>query len=337
MHEAPRARLPNHLQDRWVGLPDLAGLLVSGVAAAIAPLQVLLVAFAFLGPFHYLTEIFWLRRKKFYFAEGMVSSRVYVTLACAMAVLGFVEHAYRRDFGVWVVGSLLLLSLTVWVRNAYAIAAIAVAAIVTGFFLRTWVYFIAVMVPTLVHVFFFTWTFMLSGALRDKRATWRKWLNPALMVVIPVLLVALPMHYAAPSGIWLRAEAASFGTIHKKLAGDLHHTVVLNEQMLNDRVLAGMLRLFAFVYLFHYLNWFAKTELLEWHKVSRRGWAAIVVLYAASMGAYVWNFQFGFLVATFLSMLHVLLEFPLNWHTLRFLSDKVRRRRLVPAEARIAA
>ena len=34
---------------------------------------------------------------------------------------------------------------------------------------------------------------------------------------------------------------------------------------------AGVLRFLAFIYLFHYLNWFAKTEELPqlWHKVSR--------------------------------------------------------------------
>ena len=309
------------------GWADLAGLLISGVAAAIAPLQVLLLAFAFLGPFHYLTEIVWLRKKQFYFSEGLVKPPVYVALAIVMAVLALLEHVVKHDFGVWVVGSLLLLSLTVWVRNVYAILAIALAAVVTGFFLRTWVYFIAVLVPTLVHVFFFTWTFMVSGALRDRRATLMKWLNPTLMVVIPLVLVFVPMHYAEPSGIWLRGESGTFGAMHHKLAGDLHHTVAINQQLLNDRVVAGLLRLFAFVYLFHYLNWFAKTELLAWHKVSRRSWVGISLLYAGSVAVYAVKFEWGFLLATFLSMLHVLLEFPLNWHTLRFVSRRMRRRR----------
>ncbi len=308
-----------------IGWADFAGLIVSGVAAAIAPLQVLLLAFAFLGPFHYLTEIAWLRKKQFYFAEGIVSLRIYVLLAIAMAALMVLEGLLKLDFDAWMVGLLLLLSLSVWVRNVYAILAIAVAAIVTAFFLRTWVYFVAVMVPTLVHVFFFTWTFMVSGALRNKRAGLAKWMNPTLMVAIPLLLIFLPMHYAPPTGMWLRGEADSFGAIHHKLAGDLHHTMTLNAQLLNDRVVAGLLRLFAFVYLFHYLNWFVKTELLQWHKVSRRGWSVIALIYISSMGVYVWNFRMGFVVSTFLSMLHVLLEFPLNWHTLRFVLGRMRR------------
>ena len=82
------------------------------------------------------------------------------------------------------------------------------------------------------------------------------------------------------------------------------------------------IRVFAFVYLFHYLNWFAKTELLQWHKVSRPQWVVIGILYVASLACYLWSFTLGFVVATFLSMLHVLLKFPLNWHTLRFVAGE---------------
>jgi hypothetical protein len=327
--------MPAQQRMQWAAIADFAALLVSGVAAAIAPLQVLLLAFAFLGPFHYLTEIAWLRKKKFYFDEGLVPPSVYVGIAVAMAVVGVIQYIVHRDLGFWIVGTLLLLSLTVWVRNAYAIAAIAIAALITGFFLRTWVYFVAVMVPTLVHVFFFTWTFMVSGALRSKTASWKKWVNPSLMVAIPLVLLFLPMHYAEPSGFWLKGEVATFGALHHKLAGNFHHVVNINEKMLNDRVVAGILRLFAFVYLFHYLNWFTKTELLHWHKTSRRVWGTILVLYAASAALYAWNFRWGFLVATFLSMLHVLLEFPLNWHTLRFVSGRLRHH--APQPARPAA
>ena len=299
---------------------DLAALVVSGVAAAIAPLQVFLLAFAVLGPLHYLTEIAWLRRKRFYLREVGVSSRAYVLLAMAAVTVSVLSRVLNHDMWFWTVGAMLLISLSVLVRNVYAILAIAVATVVTAFFLKTWVFFIAVMVPTLVHVFFFTWTFMVSGALRDKSAARMKWLNPALMLAIPAVLVFLPLHYAQPGGLWLRSEGMTFAAIHAKLVGDLHHTMAFDATMLNDAVVAGVLRVFAFVYLFHYLNWFAKTELLEWPRVSRRGWVGIGALYVASLCPYVWSFRAGFIVSTFLSLLHVLLEFPLNWQTLRYLA-----------------
>jgi hypothetical protein len=308
----------------WASLADFAALLVSGVAAAVAPLQTLMLAFGLLGPFHYLTEMAWLRKKNFYFNEGLVPAPVYAGGAIVLAFAGFVGYTERRDLTVWIVGLLLVLSLSVWMRNTYWIAAVAVAALVTGVYLRTWVYFLGVMVPTLVHVFFFTWTFMVSGALRGRQGAWPRWVNPGLLLAIPLALFFLPVRYAEPGGFWLKCESETFGAIHQKLAGDLHHVVAINQGLLNDPVAAGLLRLFAFVYLFHYLNWFTKTELLNWHKTSRRVWTGIWVLYAASASFYLWDFRLGFLAATFLSLLHVLLEFPLNWHTLRFLSGHMR-------------
>ena len=75
--------------------PDLAALLLSGVLAAAAPLQVFLLAYALLGPFHYLTEIAWLRKKQFYFREGLISSRSYLLLAVGMAVLWVLLAIWR--------------------------------------------------------------------------------------------------------------------------------------------------------------------------------------------------------------------------------------------------
>jgi hypothetical protein len=90
--------------------------------------------------------------------------------------------------------------------------------------------------------------------------------------------------------------------------------------VLADPVVAGLLRLSAFAYLFHYLNWFAKVDLLQWHKLPKGLWAMLAVMYAASLSAYAFSFAAGFLVANFLSLLHVLLEFPLDWQALRFVA-----------------
>ncbi len=285
-------------------------------------MQVFLFSFAVLGPLHYLTEIAWLEKKKFYLKDSAVPSRSYMLLALVAVVLSLASHLLKHDLWFWTMGAMLLISLSVWIRNAYAIAAVAMAAVVTSLFLRTWAFFIAAMVPTLVHVFFFTWTFMVSGALRERQKTFVKWLNPLLAGAIPVILMFLPMHYGQPGGFWLKAESMTFLSIHSKLAGDLHHTMVLNGTLLNDPVVAGLMRVFAFAYLFHYLNWFAKTELLEWHKISRRGWMSIAVIYAVCLVSFRVDLRLGFLVSSFLSLLHVVLEFPLNWHTLRFVAGE---------------
>jgi hypothetical protein len=130
--------------------------------------------------------------------------------------------------------------------------------------------------------------------------------------------------YSTPGSYWIHAEAG-FSSLHVYLARLLGHNLHPDATILADSAAAGVLRFLAFIYLFHYLNWFAKTELLEWHKVSRQSWVWIATLYGVSVGCYLWNFAAGFYLVNFLSMLHVFLEFPLNWHTGRFLTDSTAR------------
>ena len=305
---------------RGFGWGDLAALVVSGVAAAVAPLQVFLLAYVLLGPFHYLTEIAWLKQKKFYFGDGLVSPRTYAWAAGGLALVGAADFVAKRGLSFWVVGALLLLSFSVWIRNVYVLAVIAVAGVVAKELSPAVVVLVAVIVPTVVHVFFFTWIFMMSGALRSKSLGWARWVNPVLTLAIPLALVFATVHYRTPGAFWVRSEASSFGPFHQYLAGLLHHTMRLDASVLSDPVVAALLRLSAFAYLFHYLNWFAKVDLLQWHKLPWRSWAVLTALYAASLGVYGFGFATGILVANFLSLLHVLLEFPLDWQALRFVA-----------------
>ncbi|MCU1350437.1 MAG: hypothetical protein JWO56_3467, partial [Acidobacteria bacterium] len=71
-----------------------------------------------------------------------------------------------------------------------------------------------------------------------------------------------------------------------------------------------------FAYTYHYLNWFSKTSIIKWHEVSRRRALAIGLLWAAAVGVYAYDYSIGIGVLYLLSMLHVLLEFPLDHQTL---------------------
>ena len=50
---------------------NFLALVLSAVAASLAPLQVFIFVYAFVGPLHYLTEIAWLKKKDFYFGGGV--------------------------------------------------------------------------------------------------------------------------------------------------------------------------------------------------------------------------------------------------------------------------
>lgn len=73
-----------------------------------------------------------------------------------------------------------------------------------------------------------------------------------------------------------------------------------------------LMRFIAFAYLYHYLNWFSKTEIIQWHKVPKIRFFAVIILWLAACGFYLYDYGLGLSVLFFLSFTHVLLEFPLN-------------------------
>jgi len=73
-----------------------------------------------------------------------------------------------------------------------------------------------------------------------------------------------------------------------------------------------LMRFIAFAYMYHYLNWFSKTEVIRWHKVPKVRFAFVILIWLSACGLYAYNYALGLSFLFFLSFTHVLLEFPLN-------------------------
>lgn len=73
-----------------------------------------------------------------------------------------------------------------------------------------------------------------------------------------------------------------------------------------------LMRFIAFAYMYHYLNWFSKTEVIRWHKIPKARFIAILVIWAIASVFYAYDYSLGLSILFFLSFTHVLLEFPLN-------------------------
>lgn len=72
-------------------------------------------------------------------------------------------------------------------------------------------------------------------------------------------------------------------------------------------------RFISFAYTYHYLNWFSKTKIIGWHNVSTRRRIIILTVWIVSLLCYAYNYMIGYQILLFLSIVHVFLEFPLNW------------------------
>jgi len=79
----------------------------------------------------------------------------------------------------------------------------------------------------------------------------------------------------------------------------------------------------SFIYMYHYLNWFSKTTLIQWHKtLTTKNSIIIVVLWGIILGLFYYDFRLGFIVSLFFSVLHVIVEFPLNLISIKGILSK---------------
>src|SRR5204862_7811265 len=73
----------------------------------------------------------------------------------------------------------------------------------------------------------------------------------------------------------------------------------------------------AFAYTYHYLNWFSKTSIIKWHQVEKKKFAFSGILWVVSLALFKVDYRLGFAAISVLSLLHIVLEFPLNFISMR--------------------
>lgn len=329
------------LSVRRVNGLNIVLILLSALAAFRFPLETFLGAYAFLGPLHYLTEISWLEQKRYFMPSkqwilGLMCLCVFVfplgylfvklstvsMLAVTIAFLGTGLFLYaKRQKIAWVL--------------LFAGSAVLIAAFYNSLTVLRSVELIAVLLPTLLHVSLFTGLFMLSGALREKG-----WKDLGLVTFGFFVICAIGLFV---SGAWVSNWGASvvarplysafYGvneTVLRWFASDAPMSVRLFDSALG----LGLMRFIAFAYLYHYLNWFSKTSIIQWHVVSKQRVALILLVWIVTIGIYLADYRVGFLALYFLSLLHVFFEFPLNWKTILQLPGLVKLRFFSSAQKR---
>jgi len=175
---------------------------------------------------------------------------------------------------------------------------------------------LAVLLPTLVHVVLFTGLFILQGSLRARSA----WGYASLVVY--VLCGAVLLLYRPPASHYTYDPRTSvLVNEFKSVMGVLASATGTPWPGTYDAFVAFG-RFLAFAYTYHYLNWFSKTGVIRWHTVGRARMAVIGLLYAASLAVYAYNYATGLIALFLLSLLHVLLEFPLDMRTIASLAAR---------------
>ena len=307
------------------------------IVAYSVPFQLFLFSYVVLGPLHYLTELVWLHEKKYFTASKV---ELIIIFICAI-IVSITYILYRLEIDVT--------TYIPFYKPIYSTHFIflALVAAISSIFLKNWthkiyllllfllgvylfrnqfyyLFFIGLLLPTLVHVFVFTGVFMLLG-IQKSNNFWAK-LCFMSFILSAISLFIIPTNFSVLSEkIKIIYLTSGFENLNKILIA-IFDTINFNnedkELIFHSSFSIKIQRFIAFAYTYHYLNWFSKVHIIAWHKVNKtRLWWAIL-LWLLSLGIYFYDFKVGILTLYFLSMLHVLMEFPLNIQSIKVLIQR---------------
>jgi len=319
-----------------VDILNIGLILISFLLAYWLPVRLFLFSYAILGPLHYLTEIGWLD-KRGYFSKRKKDVWILAAL-CGLLTLGF--FLSQIDFidpggtlstypfiqslisineyagaGIVFFAFCTAMVLVFVSRKMIKYGIIIVAAIIACFIhhIPSALLIFGVFIPTIIHVSIFTGIFMLYGALKSK-STWG-YISVLLFFFGCISIFWIDMsadHITSTQSDFQMLLDSTFVHIGSHLSSFLGLKSPGEDYLLLSSLGLQIQMLFAFCYTYHYLNWFSKTKIINWHEVSRSYLIFTGVIWILSIFLYTINYKLGFLALFFLSMLHVFFEFPLN-------------------------
>jgi hypothetical protein len=311
-------------------------MLFSCVLAFLLPFELFLFSYAVLGPLHYLTEIGWLHKKGYFTTgkydylflgvlsvlitlgylgiaeslEGIATGLVYLAFLMALVMIFIKDNTLKVISGILILFSALLF-------NKYTFFEV----------------FFAVYLPTIIHVFLFTGLFILLGALKNKSLLGV--LSLAVFAACTASFFLIPVGYSSLVPIqYIQKSFVGFIELNRQLINTLglENLQEFNAQTVgeNARVIFGtqsgfmVMRFIAFAYTYHYLNWFSKTSVIQWHKVPRKTLYIVIAVWIASVALYAYDYMVGLKWLFLISFLHVLLEFPLNYRSMMGIGQEIK-------------
>lgn len=353
-----------------VNYVNIGLMILSAIVAFIIPFELFLFSYAVLGPLHYLTEISWLHKRK-YFSPGKRDYWILIILTVLILLPTMFQYIYgavgvKDDQGnpVYTDGMKKFFGgLDIWGTSLmfFAFASAAIFVLIKGTTKRLVGFLIAaiiaiilkpdmnkpytdqdvryagllifsVFLPTLVHVFLFTGAFILVGALKGKSTSGYLSILVFIGCAVSFFLIAPGGGNYSISNYAKDSYDVSFYSLNVEIFKTFLHIPSPNaDNVYYSSIGILITRFIAYAYTYHYLNWFSKTSIIKWHEVSRSALITIFGLWILALVLYYTNYKTGLDALLFLSFLHVVLEFPLNFQSFRQIGQELRGR-LSPAK-----
>jgi hypothetical protein len=199
-----------------------------------------------------------------------------------------------------------------------------------------------VFLPTIVHVFVFTGLFILVGALKGRSISGIASLVVFCLCAFSFFIFGMN-NTGEYAGEHIHKVYAAFAQLNYSLMtpfnqhdlnvprNALQFVLFFNYGLYHSPLALAIMRLIAFAYTYHYLNWFSKTSVIQWHNIPHSRFVVIIAIWIASVGLFVLNYQISLRWLFFMSFTHVLLEFPLNHLTIMSLGKECKKILVSPA------
>lgn len=321
---------------------NLILILASFILACFLPFELFLFGYAFLGPLHYLTESNWIADKN-YFVPNTYWKYLVLVAAIIYSIpfvfsLSFVSEFINQSTITFVIYKmakytnfvLFFILISAVLALFYKTYKVFVISFLIAFLLSFWTYTTeayllinGLLLPTIIHVYLFTLLFMMYG-VKNKKTIYGI-LNIILIIALPLSLVFLDteiFNYQFSDTVKNTYMNNNFHVLNANLAklfGVYEDLKFFFYEKLDIKIQIFI----AFAYIYHYLNWFSKTTIIGWHKQLTHKKAILILgIWIAILFCYLYDYRLGLVISIFLSVSHVMLEFPLNIITIRSLFSK---------------
>ena len=310
---------------------NIALMVLSVIPALLLPFSTFLFVYAFLGPLHYLTEINWLHKKQYFTQNHYEYSFIYIIIG-VIGVLIFTRTFLKPYVPVLTFiaffSALGFVSLKNSRQKAIFTALFSIIGLLLFFGINKYFKMVfSILMPTIVHVFIFTALFIILGALKSK--------SPTGMASVMVFAVCAAITLSVGTGYNMEVVSQTLHDNHRSFRSLNTVLMALFGMFGNSATDAPgiaansgfsaadlsiyfsetgirVMRFIAFAYTYHYLNWFSKTSVIQWHNTKKINLVLIFTIWIASVILYVFDYKTGLKWLFILSFGHVLLEFPLN-------------------------
>lgn len=327
-------------------------MIFSAILAILLPFELFLLSYAILGPLHYLTEISWLHQKQYFIKnkrDYKVLLLICIFIAIAISIIAawvflknlsittkifslinfdknefeIMSSTYLACLVFFAFTSALILTFIHdwwWRINSFVISFILIC-LFKGTFNYSVIF--GILLTTIIHVWVFTGIFILLGAIKNKKLS--GYISFLIFLICSFSFCFISKNNYIINQYFLGALAVNNFALNQTLLN------ILNIPFEKSEILTSVASLkiqsfIAYIYTYHYLNWFSKVDLIKWNKVPKPFLFSAIALWIISVGLYYYDYSLGFYFLIFLSMMHVFLEFPLNFVSIKELFKLVKER-----------